>query len=77
MLQELIQDHITPNTVNRAPQGLVSTNASGVVTHGRWLFFIGSTMLRSQELVVEKMHKVKGTEIMTERKAIRSYWFNI
>lgn len=36
-----------------------------------------STMLRSQELVVEKMHKAKGTEIMTELEAIRSYWFNI
>lgn len=75
MLQE--QDHIPPNSVNRAPQGLVSTNASGVVTKGRWLFFMRSIVLRSQELVVEKMHKAKGTEIMTELEAIRSYWFNI
>jgi len=53
-----------------------STNALGV-TQRRWLFFMRRTMLKSQELVVERMHSGKGTELTTELKSMKYYWFNI
>lgn len=76
MLPELIHVHIPPDTVKRVAQRLGSTNASGV-TQDRWLFFMRSTVLWPPELVVERMHSGKGSEVMTELKAIRYYWFNI